>query len=102
LDEAIQDFGLGESAEPEAFLRPLAEALGAETGEVGSVEISGYPAAFAATSGSLEDAPYRGDLILILTEETLFLAEALAPPDQWVGFRPTFVDMINSVSFSEP
>jgi tetratricopeptide (TPR) repeat protein len=102
LDEAIQDFGLGESAKPEEFLRPLAEALGAETGEVGSAEISGYPAAFAATSGSSKDAPYRGDLVLILTEETLFFAEALAPPDQWVGFRPTFVDMINSVSFSAP
>jgi len=102
LAEATRNFGLGTTAEPADFLGLLAESIGAETGEVENVEIGGYPAAFAATSGSLEDVPYRGDLIIILTEETLFLAEALAPPDQWDGFRPTFVDMINSVSFSEP
>ena len=102
LAEAIKNFGLEESAAAAEFLQAMARALDAETGEMESVEISGYPAAFAATSGSVEDSPYRGDLIIILVDERLFLAEALAPPDQWEAFRPTFVDMVNSLSFFEP
>ena len=101
LDEATQNFGLEGTPGPEDFLESIAPALGVDIGQVERAEISGYPAAFAATSGSLDDAPVRGDLIIILSEETLFLAEALARPDEWGAFRPTFVDMINSVSFLE-
>ena len=102
LAEATKNFDLEGTAGPEEFLQVMAGALDAETGEVESVEISGYPAAFAATSGSTGGSPYRGDLIIILAEDNLFLAEALAPPDEWETFRPTFVDMVNSLSFVEP
>jgi Tfp pilus assembly protein PilF len=102
LAEATKNFGLEETAAPVEFLQVMAETLGAETGEMESVEISGYPAAFTGTSGAFGDSPYRGDLIIILVEERLFLAEALAPTDQWDDFRPTFVDMVNSLSFFPP
>ena len=102
LAEATKNFGLKGSPTPADFLRFIAPSLGVDIGEVETVEISGYPAAFAATSGSMDDVHLRGDLIIILSEDRLFLAEALAPSDQWEAFRPTFVDMINSVSFVEP
>jgi hypothetical protein len=41
-------------------------------------------------------------MLIILVEERMFLIEAIAPPDQWEDFRPTFVDMVNSLTFFEP
>jgi len=103
LAEVTDSFGLEPGAVPEEYLQVMAEKLDAEIGEIiEDLEIAGYPAAVASTSGSLEGTPYRGDLIIILVEERLFLAEALAPPDMWEDFRPTVVDIINSLSFSEP
>jgi tetratricopeptide (TPR) repeat protein len=102
LAETTENFGLEETAAPVKFLQVMVGRLEAETGEMESVEIAGYPAAFAATSGSVEGSPYRGVLIVILVEERFFLAEALAPPEQWETFGPTFVDMVNSLSFFEP
>ncbi len=102
LGEATKNFGLEETAAAVEFLEVMAEALDVETGEMESVELSGYPAAVAVTSGSMDGSPYRGDLIIILVGERLFLAEALAPIDQWGSFRPTFVDIVNSLSFFEP
>jgi len=102
LAEASENFGLEESAAPAAFLQVMATAIQAETGEIQSAEIGGYPAAFAATSGTLEGSDYRGELMIILVEERLFLAEALAPPDEWEAFGSTFVDMVNSLSFFKP
>jgi tetratricopeptide (TPR) repeat protein len=100
--EASENLGLDDTAAPEEFLRVMAGRIRAETEDTERVEIAGYPAAVAATSGSLEGSAYRGDLIIILVEERFFLAEALAPPDQWQTFRPTFVDMVNSLSFFPP
>jgi len=102
LAQATESLGLEEDAAPEEFLQVMAKGLKAEIGEMEGVEILGYPAAVAATSGALQDTPYEGDMIIILVEERLFLAEALAPPDQWDDFRPMFVDMIHSLSFFEP
>ena len=65
------------------------------------MQIVGYPAAVATTIGTVTESPYRGNMIMILVGEQLFLAEAIAPPDQWNAFRPTFEDMINSLAFSE-
>ena len=65
-----------------------------------SMQIVGYPAAVAATSGTVMDSPFKGNMIMIVAGEQLFLAEAITPPDQWDAFRPTFVDMINSLAFS--
>jgi len=48
------------------------------------------------------DSPYSGNMIIILVEDRVFLAEAIAPPDQWDAFRPTFVEMINSLFFFQP
>jgi tetratricopeptide (TPR) repeat protein len=102
LAEATENFGLEENAAPVKFLQVMAGRLEAEVEEMDSIQIAGYPAAVAATSGSVEGSPYRGDLIVVLVEERFFLAEALAPPDQWDDFLPTFVDMVNSLSFFEP
>jgi tetratricopeptide (TPR) repeat protein len=102
LAEATESLGLDESSAPAEFLEVMAGRLGSETGEVSSAKIVGYPAAFAATSGTFEDSAYRGDLIIILVEERFFLAEALAPTEQCDDVRPTVVEMVNSLSFFEP
>jgi len=102
LAQAAQGFGLGEDAAPTEFLQVMTERVEAEVEEMEEVEIVGYPAAVAATSGTTMGSPHRGDMIIIRVEERLFLAEAIAPPDQWDAFRPTFVDMINGLTFFEP
>lgn len=102
LAQATESFGLAEGAAPDEFLQVMATRLEAEMGEMESVEIVGYPAAVGGTSGTLQGTPYEGDLIIILVGERIFLAEGLAPPDQWADFRPAFVDMIKSLSFFEP
>lgn len=102
LAQAAQGLGVDESAAATAFLQVMTGRVGAEVAQMEEVEIVGYPAAVAATSGTTMDSPYKGDMIIILVEDRLFLAEAVAPPDQWDAFRPTFVDMINGLTFFEP
>ncbi len=99
LTQAAEGFGLDESATPVEFLQVMTERVAAEVEEMESLQILGYPAAVAATSGSVTDSPYKGNMIMIVLGERLFLAEAIAPPDQWDAFRPTFVEMINSLTF---
>jgi tetratricopeptide (TPR) repeat protein len=101
LTQAAQGFGLDESAAPAEFLTVMTERVGAEVEEMESMQIAGYPAAVAATIGTVTDSPFRGNMVMILAGDRLFLAEAITPPDQWDAFRPTFVDMINSLTFSE-
>ncbi len=100
LDQAAQGFGLDASAAPADFLEIMTERVGAEVEAMESMQIVGYPAAVAATSGTVMDSPFKGNMIMIVAGEQLFLAEAITPPDQWDAFRPTFVDMINSLAFS--
>ncbi|MCP4539369.1 MAG: tetratricopeptide repeat protein [Chloroflexi bacterium] len=101
LVEAAEGFGLDESATPAEFLQVMTERIGAETEEIESAQIVGYPGVVAATAGTVADSPYKGNMIMIMVGEQLFLAEAIALPDQWDAFRPTFVEMINSLAFFE-
>jgi Flp pilus assembly protein TadD len=102
LTPTAKDFGLGESAAPTEFLQVIADRIGAEVAGIESLQIADYPAAVADTSGVVLDSPYSGNMLIILVEERMFLIEAIAPPDQWEDFRPTFVDMVNSLTFFEP
>ena len=102
LDQVTQGSGLDQNAAPAEFLQVMTERIEAEVEEIDSLQIAGYPAAIASTSGTVINSPYRGNMIIIVVEERLFLAEAIAPPDQWDASRPTFVDMINSLAFFEP
>jgi len=102
LAQTAEGFGLDESAAPTEFLQVMTERVGAEVEEMEGLQIAGYPAAVAATSGTVMDSPYSGNMLMILVEERIFLIEAIAPPDQWGDFRPTFVDMVNSLTFFEP
>lgn len=102
LDQMAQGLGLAQSATPSEFLQVMTERVEAEVDEMENVQIAGYPAAVAATSGTVMDSPYKGNMLIILVEERVFLVEGIAPPDQWDTSRPTFVDMVNSLTFFEP
>lgn len=102
VSELAEDLGLAETADPAEFVQAMAEDLEAEMSEVETFEIGGYPAAAADVSGTYEGTPYSGALAIILVDERAIGATALAPPDQWDGFRPTFVHMVNSLAFFEP
>ena len=102
LAETAQALNLDESADPAEFLQVMTERLEVEVDRMQSLQIAGYPAAVANTAGTVLDSPYSGNMIIILVEERFFLIEAIAPPDQWQGFGPTFVDMLNSLAFFEP
>jgi hypothetical protein len=53
-------------------------------------------------SGSVQDVPYLGDLVIVLVDERAVVGMAFAPPDEWETLRPTFLDMVNSLFFFEP
>jgi tetratricopeptide (TPR) repeat protein len=102
LAQTAEGFGLDESAAPTEFLQVMTERIGVEVETLEALQLAGYPAAVAATSGTVLDSPFSGDMLMILVEERIFLIEAIAPPDQWEDFRPTFVDMVNSLTFFAP
>jgi superkiller protein 3 len=102
LAQATENFNLTADAAPIEFLGAMAERLEAEILGTDSFNLAGYPAAVAATTGTLQGNAYEGNLIVALVEERFFLVEGLSPPDQWDDFRPTFVDIINSLTFFEP
>ena len=39
---------------------------------------------------------------MIVVEERVIAATAMAQPDQWDAFGPTFMTMFNNLSFFEP
>lgn len=102
LAEMAKDLGLEETADPAEFLQAMAGSLEAQTGEIETGTIGGYPAALTDISGTQEGTPYEGALTIILVEERAIGASAMASPDQWEAFHPTFIAMFNSLSFSAP
>ena len=100
--ELAEDFGLEEDASPAEFLMAMVEQLAAETGEMESGMIGGYPAVLADISGDFDETPYRGALSIIIVEDRVVGVSAMISPDQWEAFRPTFIAMVNSLSFFEP
>jgi tetratricopeptide (TPR) repeat protein len=102
LDKMAEDYDLEVSASPVEFLQAMAQDLGAETGEIETGNLQGYPAALMQISGDFDEVPYIGVLGTILVEERVIGATAMAQPDQWDAFSPTFISMFNSLSFFEP
>jgi len=102
LDQTAQGFGLEQGAAPSDFLQVMTGRVEAMVEEMESVQIAGYPAAVAATSGTVMNSLYKGNMLIILVDERVVLVEGIAPPDQWDVYRPTFVDMVNSLTFFEP
>ena len=102
LTEIAESLSLTEITDPAETLEAIAKKLKMETGEIETGQVAGYPAALTDISGTFEDAPHKGGLVVYLVEERVVYGVALAPPDQWEAFRPTFVTMVNSLSFFEP
>jgi tetratricopeptide (TPR) repeat protein len=102
LTEITESLGLAEITDPAETLEAIAKKLKMETGEIETGQVAGYPAALTDISGTLEDMPHKGGLVVYLVEERVVYGVALAPPDQWEAFRPTFVTMVNSLSFFKP
>ena len=91
-----------DTADPVVVWEALADLLGAEGEEIETFKIEGYPAAASDVSGTYDDTPFGGAMAVVLVEERLLYGIAVAPPDQWEAFRPTFVHMVKSLSFFEP
>jgi tetratricopeptide (TPR) repeat protein len=90
------------TSDPVIVWEAMADLIDAKGEEIETFEIAGYPAAASDVSGTDDSTPFEGGIAVVLAEESLLYGVALAPPDQWVTFRPTFVDMVNSLSFFEP
>ncbi len=102
LTETAEGLGLTEVTDPAETLEAMARKFKMETDEIETGQVAGYPAALADISGTFEDVPHKGGLVVYLVEERVVYGVALAPPDRWEAFRPTFVTMVNSLSFFEP
>jgi hypothetical protein len=97
--ELAEDYDLEEDASPTEFLTATAEQIGAEVSTVESAMIDGYPAVLADMSGDFDGIPYQGALVIIVVENQVVGVWAMISPDQWEAFRPTFIAMVNSLSF---
>lgn len=102
LDRMAKDYGLGISANPVDFLQAIAGDLGADTGEIETGNLRGYPAALMQILGDFDDTAYYGVLGVVVVEDRVIAATAIAQPDQWDAFGPTFMAMFNNLSFFEP
>jgi tetratricopeptide (TPR) repeat protein len=102
LSEIAESIGLEEITDPVVAMEAMAENFEAEMGEVETGKLASYPAALTNISGTFQGVSYQGGLAVALVEERAVYGVALAPPDQWEAFRPTFVTMVNGLSFFEP
>jgi hypothetical protein len=102
LADIAESAGLAEVTDPVVALETFAASMEAQLGPAETGTVSGYPAALAPMSGSIQDIPYLGDLVIVLVDERAVVGMAFAPPDDWESLRPTFLDMVNSLFFFEP
>ena len=99
LAELAEDFDLEQDASPDEFLMATVESLEAEMGEIESGVIGGYPAVLTDISGDFDETSYRGGVSIIIVEDSVVGVTAMVSPDRWEVFRPTFIVMVNSLSF---
>jgi tetratricopeptide (TPR) repeat protein len=102
LDKMAKDYALAVGASPVEILQAMAQDLGAKTGEIETGTLQGYPAALMQILGDFDETSYIGVLGGIVVEERVIAAMAIAQPDQWDAFGPTFMTMFNNLSFFEP
>lgn len=102
LDEMAEAYDLAVSASPVEYLQATAQDLGANTGEVETGNLQGYPAALIQILGDFEGTSYIGVMGIAIVDERVIAATAIAQPDQWDTFGPTFMGMFNKLSFFEP
>jgi Tfp pilus assembly protein PilF len=102
LEEMAKDHDLGMSASPVEFLEAIAQDLGAETGELETGSLQDYPAALMQILGDFDGTSYYGVLGVVVVDERVIAATAIAQPDEWDAFGPTFMGMFNNLSFFEP
>ena len=102
LDEMAEYYDLAVDASPVEFLPAMAKDLGAETGEIETGSLQGYPAALTQIRGDLDGMSYVGLLGIAIVEDRIVAAIAMAQPDQWDAFAATFMPMFNKLSFFTP
>ena len=102
LDEVAESLSLEEITDPVVALEGMAESLGAETSEIETGQVAGYPAVLTDISGDLDGVLYEGGLAAALVEDRCIYGVAMSPPDQWDDFEPIFINMLNSLLFFEP
>jgi len=98
----FENLGLpADTSDPVVVWEAMADLFDVEGEDIETFEIAGYPAAASDFSGTYDNTPFEGAIAVVLVEERLVYGVALGPPGQWEDFRPTFVDMVNSLSFFE-
>jgi tetratricopeptide (TPR) repeat protein len=102
LAELVEDYDLDETADPAEFLQVMADDIEAETDELGTGIIGGFPGAVTEISGTYEETPYRGAFAIIVVDERIVGVSAMALPDQWDAFHPIFANMLTNISFFKP
>jgi tetratricopeptide (TPR) repeat protein len=103
LTNVAENTGVAETTDdPAEFLQAIAKDIGSQAGEIETAKIASYPAAAADILGTYQGTPHTGGLAVVLVEERVVYGVALVPSDQWDAFRPTFIAMVNSLSFFEP
>jgi hypothetical protein len=102
LNEMADEYDLEVGARPAEFLEAMAQALEARTGEIEAGGLQGYPAALIQIAGDFDGTPYIGVLGVAIVDERVVAATALAQPDQWDAFGPTFMTMFNGLAFFQP
>jgi len=100
LNELADSFNLTTRDDPIVYLEAMVESLGMQTSNVKSGDLSGYPMAQANLS---TESPARlGAIVIVLVEGRGVSGIAMSPPEQWEELVPTFVTMLQGISFDIP
>jgi tetratricopeptide (TPR) repeat protein len=102
LEETLDDYDLGIAADSTDILQALIDQIGAEIDTTQTATLDGYPSAMSEISGDFDGVSFKGALAVIVVDDRVIGVFGLALPDQWDTFFPTYLDMINSLSFFEP
>jgi tetratricopeptide (TPR) repeat protein len=102
LEDTLDSLDLGIAADSTDILEALIEQIGAEIDSTQTATLDGYPSSMSEISGDFDGASFKGALAVVIVDERIIGVFGLALPDQWDAFFPTYLDMINSLSFFEP
>jgi tetratricopeptide (TPR) repeat protein len=101
LEDILDTYDLGIAADSTDILEASVDGIGAEIDATQTATLDGYPSTLGEISGDANGVSFRGALVVVVVDERVIIVFGLALPDQWDAFFPTYLDMVNSLSFFE-
>jgi tetratricopeptide (TPR) repeat protein len=100
MNELADRLKLTQIDDPAVCLQAMAASMNVQVANVKSGTLSNYPMAQADLSSP--SPALQGAMVVVLVQGRGVSGIALSPPDQWTDLLPTFVSMLQGLSFDLP